>query len=45
MSVGHTDFQKKSFLLINVQQIGLFPISELVVGGLLKEAKVKNYKT
>lgn len=31
--VGHIDFQKNSFLLIDVQQIGLLPVSELVVGG------------
>ena len=31
--VRHIDFQKNSFLLIDVQQIGLLPVSELVVGG------------
>ena len=30
--VRHTDFQKNSFLLIDVQQIGLLAVSELVVG-------------
>ena len=29
----HVDFQKNSFLLIDVQQIGLLPVSKLVVGG------------